>query len=361
MIGCRLNYLEAITPMITQKKRTGRMPIMMLFWVFVLPLIAFGCAIPKSTSEDLVKSYASATETSGKSDEIARLNEKIFSSANLNVDPSDYLLGAGDLIEMKILEASELDTTARVSSRGFISLPLLNEVEVGGLTALETEERIEKLYKEQYIKDPHVSIFIKEHFSQRITLVGQVKNPGTYDYLAKQRLLDVLALAGGLTEKAGPFVQVRRNSASSDSRNMYMVDLEKLIKDGSVELNIAINGGDVIFISEAGTFFVDGAVRHPGSYPLKSKMVLQEAILAAGGFAPYAVKEEVTIVRGEGSDGREIIRIDLEKDPQAQYMEILDHDIVIARDTAWRKMIHGGGFHIGFPGFLSIGYRDPTR
>lgn len=338
-----------------------RLFISMLFWIFLLPLIAFGCALPKSTSEDLVKSYASATKNDGKTDEIARLNEKIFSSANLNIDPSDYLLGAGDLIEVKILEASELDTTARVSSRGFISLPLLNEVEVKGLTTLETEELVEKLYKEQYIKDPHVSIFIKEHFSQRITLVGQVKNPGTYDYLAKQRLLDVLALAGGLTEQAGPFVQIRRNGASADNRNMYMVDLEKLIKEGSVDLNIAINGGDVIFISEAGTFFVDGAVRRPGPYPLKSKMSLQEAVLAAGGFAPYADQEEVTIIRSEGSEGRKIIRIDLEKDQEAQYMEILDHDIIIAKDDAWGKMVHGTGFNIGFPGFLGIGYRDPSR
>ena len=345
--------------MIPYKNRTNRLFLSTLFWVFLLPLIAFGCAVPKSTSEDLVKSYASATEKTSKSKEIEHLNAKIFSSANLNIDPSDYLLGAGDLIEVKILEASELDTTSRLSSRGFISLPLLNEVEVKGLTALETEELVEKLYKERYIKDPHVSIFIKEHFSQRITLVGQVKNPGTYDYLAKQRLLDVLALAGGLTEQAGPFVQIRRNGASPDNRNMYMVDLEKLIKEGNVDLNITINGGDVIFISEAGTFFVDGAVRHPGSYALKSQMNLQEAILAAGGLAPYADQEEVTIIRTEGSQGREIIRVNFENDPEAQSMAILDHDIIIAKDNAWGKMTHGTRFSIGFPGIFSIGYHDP--
>ena len=85
-----------------------RLFISMLFWVFLLPLIAFGCAVPKSTSEDLVKSYASATEKTSKSKEIEHLNAKIFSSANLNIDPSDYLLGAGDLIEVKILEASRI-------------------------------------------------------------------------------------------------------------------------------------------------------------------------------------------------------------------------------------------------------------
>jgi polysaccharide export outer membrane protein len=345
----------------TQQKTINIFPLQKISGAFLILLITFGCSIPKSTSEDLVKSYASVAAKTSKSREIEQLNTKIFSTANLNIDPSDYLLGAGDLIEVKVLEATELDTTSRVSSRGTVSLPLLDQVQLKNLSAAEAEEYIEKLYKEQYIKDPHVSIFIKEHFSQRITLVGQVKNPGTYDYLAKQRLLDVLALAGGLTERAGPLVQIRRNGASPDNQNMYMVDLEKLIKEGNVDLNIAINGGDVVFVSEAGTFFVDGAVRKPGSYPLKSKTTIQEAILAASGFAPYADKNKITIIRRDSLEGRQIIRINLEEDLQAQEMEILDHDIVIAKDTAWGKLVHGTGINIGVPGFLGIGYRNPTQ
>ena len=63
------------------------------------------------------------------------------------------------------------------------------------------------MYKRSFIKDPHVSIFVEEQISQRITLVGQFKNPGTYDYLSNQRLLDVIALGGGLSERAGQVVQ----------------------------------------------------------------------------------------------------------------------------------------------------------
>lgn len=329
-----------------------------LFPVFFFPFLS-GCA-PKSTSESLVKSYTIVSEK-GKTHEIDQLNEKLFAAANLNVNPSDYLLGPGDLIEIKVLETKDLNATVRVTSRGFISVPLLNEVPVKGLTAYETEERIETLLREKYIKDPHVSVFIKEHFSQRITLVGQIKNPGAYDLLARQRLLDVLALAGGLTEKAGPFVQVRRSGASTDSRNTYFIDVDKLIKEGNVQLNIAINGGDMIFISEAGTFFIDGAVRKPGSYPLKSKMILQEAILAGGGFAPYAEKDEVTIIRNQGEEGRKIIRLDFEKDPGAQSMKVMDRDVIIAKDSGWGKMLYGSGINIGIPGFLGIGYRDPSR
>jgi len=330
-----------------------------LILVILLSLCLFGC-VAKSMSESLVKAYSAAPPTETKSDEIDKINEQLFAAANLNVDPGDYLLGPGDLIEIKILETQDLGCTVRVSSRGFISLPLLNEIQVKGQTAYEAEEFIESLYKKQYIKDPHVSVFVKEHFSQRITVVGEVKNPGTYDYLAKQRLLDVLAMAGGLNEKSGPLVQIRRSGAATDSRNMYIVDMDRLIKEGAVELNIEINGGDIIFIPQAGMFFVDGAVRKPGSYLLKSKMNLQEAVLAAGGFAPYAQQNEVTVVRNKGKEGREIIRLDLESDPHAFSLEVVDRDVIIAKDSARGKMSQGGSLWIGMPGIMGFGYHDPA-
>ncbi len=339
-------------------------PLPVTFFLF-FSLVLFGCSLPKSTSDEIVKGYVKSADTGMDQEKINQLNEQLFASANVNVDPSDYLLGAGDLIEVTIFEAEELNTTARVSARGFITLPLLEEVKIKGLTAHKAEEFIENLYKEKYIKDPHVSIFVKEHFSQRITIVGQVKNPGTYDYMGRQRLLDVLALAGGLTEKAGPFVQIRRrgnaNANTNEQKSMYMVDLEKLIKEGSTELNLTINGGDVIFVSEAGTFFVDGAVRRPGSYPLKSKTNLQEAVLAAGGLAPYAVEDEMTIIRTRKNGERAIIKIDLTKDPEANRMRIQDHDVIVVKDSAWGKLVHGSGFNLGFPGIMSFGYRDPSQ
>ena len=139
--------------------------------------------------------------------EISELNEKILSQAQMSSEPGEILIGEGDLLQVSVFEAKELDKTVRVNSRGFVSLPLVGEFQVSGLTAIEAEEKIEEMYKRRFIKDPHVSIFVEEQISQRITLVGQFKNPGTYDYLSNQRLLDVIALGGGLSERAGQIVQ----------------------------------------------------------------------------------------------------------------------------------------------------------
>ena len=149
------------------------------------------------------------------SNEINELNEKILTQAQMTSEPGEILIGAGDLLQVSVFEAKELERTVRVNSRGFISLPLVGEVQVSGLTAIEAEEKIEEMYKRRFIKDPHVSIFVEEQISQRITLVGQFKNPGTYDYLSNQRLLDVIALGGGLSERAGQIVPGTQNPLCS--------------------------------------------------------------------------------------------------------------------------------------------------
>jgi polysaccharide export outer membrane protein len=326
--------------------------------IAVAALVCFlpSCSQNKGINRSLVERYAAASD---KGSEITRLNEQLFAAAQMNVDPSDYLLGAGDLLQITVFESKNLDTTVRVSSRGFVTLPLLGQIHVKGLTAREVEIKIEALYRAKYIKDPHVSVFVKEHFSQRVTLVGQFENPGTYDYLSKQRLLDVMALAGGLTDKAGHTVQIRRSGIMAGEPNVFVVDLDQLINKGRMELNIEINGGDIIFVPEAGNFFVDGAVRRPGSYTLRNKMVIMEALLSAGGVAPYALKDSIVLIRYVEDRGREIIELEL-SNPDHQEMEIQDRDIIIVKTSTWGKVLHGSGINIGIPG-LGVGYHDPER
>jgi polysaccharide export outer membrane protein len=265
-------------------------------------------------------------------DEISRMNEMILSQVQMNSDPGDYLLGEGDLLRISVFEAKELDTTVRVSSRGLVTLPLIETVDVKGLTAIEAEEKIEALYQKQYIKNPHVSIFVEEHISQRITLVGQFKNPGTYDYPTKQRLLDAIALGGGLSKKAGQMVQIRKSRRTQGPPDVVMVDLDQLIRKGNVQQNIEINGGDVLFIPEAGVFFVDGAVKRPGAYAIKHQTVIQEALVEAGGIEPWAVKDKIKLLRLMENGERKIIDLDLGQ-TDIREMAIKDRDILIVDES----------------------------
>lgn len=327
----------------------------------ILLLIGFvcGCAANQPQSGKRPGDINHSFNT-GNHGEITRINEQILASAQAPADAGDYLLGPGDLLQISVFEAKELNSKVRVSSRGSVTLPLLGSVSVKGLSAREAEQKIEGLYRERYIKDPHVGIFIEEHFSRRVTLMGQFRKPGTYDYFSKQRLLDVMALGGGLTDKAGLVVQIRKSSGSPDGQGVFIVDLDQLLKEGNSELNIKINSGDVLFVPEAGVFFADGAVRKPGTYFITHKTTIQEAIMEAGGLAPYADKNKAILVRYEKNGKRQRIDLDLSK-PETFELEVKDRDVLIAEASTYGKLVHGLGLSIGFPGFGYVGYNNPER
>ncbi|MGB5620454.1 MAG: polysaccharide biosynthesis/export family protein [Desulfobacterales bacterium] len=309
-----------------------------LFLILFVVTLVGGCST--ASGPENVRYYLAPNE-------IGELNEKILFQAQMRSDQGEILIGEGDLLQVSVFEAKELDKTVRVNSRGFISLPLVGEFQVSGLTAIEAEEKIEEMYKRSFIKDPHVSIFIEEQISQRITLVGQFKNPGTYDYLSNQRLLDVIALGGGLSERAGQVVQIRRTRYVQGEPNTFIVDLDRLIKEGNVELNIRLNGGDVLFVPEAGVYFVDGAVKRPGAYPIKHQTVVQEGLVEAGGFESYAKKDILKLVRMTESGQRQIIDLDL-NETDSREMALKDRDIIIVGESALGALFKG--FSISFLG-----------
>ena len=322
---------------------------------FVGVLLLFSCTTTGSfpdtqTTEKSIEENTTSTDYYLAEDEIREMNEMILSQASPSTSPGDYLLGEGDLLRVSVFEAEELNATVRVNSRGWITLPLLDTIDVKGLTAIEAEEKIESLYQQQYIKNPHVSIFVEEHISQRITLVGQFREPGTYDYPTKQRLLDVIALGGGLSEKAGQIAKIRKTRSIPGQADIFMVDLDQLIIKGNVKLNIEINGGDVIFIPEAGVFFVDGAVKHPGAYAIKHRTALQEALVEAGGVEPWGVKDKVKLVRVAENGEREILDLDLTQ-PGIKEMDINDRDILMVDSQGVSSFMRGFSVSILGTGF----------
>lgn len=278
-------------------------------------------------------------------------------------DPADYLLGAGDLITVTVFESANLNAEVRVSSRGFVSLPLLDNVEVAGLTAAEAEERIERLYAAKYLHDPHVTVYIKEHVSKQITLVGALVKPGTYDYVSRRRLLDVIAIANGLGAKAGATAYINRSDAKTKQPVTYMVDLDELIKRGNMEQNLVILGGDVVFVPEAGQIFIDGAVRKPGTYPISSKMTVAEGVTLAGGLASYADTGSIKLIRymGKGRQ-REIIKLSYSdlQGGRGDSLVLQDQDIIFAESSSSSVFSSGTGFSLGFMG-TGFNYKNPTN
>ena len=336
--------------------------LMFLFLLLVLLAGLTGCAStrfePTTTIEEFQKHYQ---ESKLKAD---KLNQrKFFTTANLaSPESSEYRLGPGDLLAIQVFEAEELNAEVRVSSRGMITLPMLGPVDVFQLTSTEAEQKIEKLLKEKYLNEAHVSVYIKEHISRQITLVGALKRPGTFDYISQKRLLDVLAMGGGLTEDAGEIVYITRQNRKTGQADSYVIDIEELIHKGRMEYNITIMGGDIVFVPKAGHCFVDGAVRKPGIYPVKRNLTITEAIAQAGGLASYAADDKIELIRYVEKGKREIVRLSYSKlqEGQGDTIFIEDQDVIYVELSGTGIFSSGTGFSLGFMG-TGINYRNPVK
>jgi polysaccharide export outer membrane protein len=296
--------------------------------------------------------------------EIKEFNSRLITqSSGAPASPADYLIGPADLLEVKVFESEKLTSTVRVSSRGQITLPLLGSVDVNALTAREAEEKIENLLKSDgYINNPHVGVFVKEHKSKLVSVVGFVREPGSYELLGRQTLLDSLAAAKGLKDNAGRTVYLTR-AEGNGRREAYVVDLDELLLKGNSEINVVLKPGDVVYVPETGTVFVEGAVRKPGSFPMKERSTtVTHSIAMAGGLTTYANGSDVKLVRHMGNGKREIVEMDLGKIQKGEAEDpiVKDGDAVIVGASIAKRFIYG--LRLNFLlGLVGVGYDPPER
>jgi len=220
----------------------------------------------------------------------------------------EYIIGPKDLLEIEVFGLNDLDTTTRVSEDGLITVALLGEVKVGGLTKSGLEKKLTQLFKERFLKNPQVTVFIKEYRSQKVSLLGAVNNPGDYELLGRQTLLQIISQAGGLTEEAGKDIILIRKQPDG-SNTSQEIPVEDLVEKGDVKLNLVLKPGDIINIPIDKTVrvYVFGQVKNPGALEVKKSNIptLLRAIAQAGGFSERASKGNVNIKR-KNDQGEEI-------------------------------------------------------
>jgi len=163
----------------------------------------------------------------------------------------EYRIGPNNLIEIEVLEAENLRRTVRVNAAGTISLPLIGQLQVAGLTAQEMEERIAARYSEKYMQNPQVSIFIKEFTSESITVEGAVQRPGMFPLTGPMTLLRVIAVAGGFGAIANTSEVMLYRMNEKKVREVAVYDVEK-IRSGKTE-DPVIRGDDLIVVQRDST------------------------------------------------------------------------------------------------------------
>jgi polysaccharide biosynthesis/export protein len=156
-----------------------------------------------------------------------------------------YVIGAGDSLNINVWKEPTLSGTVKVRPDGYITLPLINEVQVIGLTTSQLRQSLENKYKE-FTTDPFVTVRVEGIASSEVFLVGQVGKPGAFPLGGNETLLQLLTRAGGL----GVFADrsnIRVVRRDGDRVTEYIVDYDAIIK-GDLKQDVLLRPGDRIIV-----------------------------------------------------------------------------------------------------------------
>lgn len=219
----------------------------------------------------------------------------------------EYRVGPRDLLEIKVMEIPELNVERRVSDAGTISLPMVGDFPVSGLTAAEVSSGLGTLLKSKYVNRADVSVVIKEFGNKPISILGAVQRPGALNISGRWFLLQAISAAGGLTEAAGRKIYILRKGEKGLSETVE-VPTDDLLRGATQTWDIPIYPGDVVNVPARSTvrIFCIGEVKTPGAIELSAddRITLLSVLSKAGGLTDKASKK-IRIKRRDAS-GRDV-------------------------------------------------------
>jgi polysaccharide export outer membrane protein len=221
-------------------------------------------------------------------------------AADLN---KEYVIAPNDLLEVAVYEEPDLSVTVRVSQNGTINYPLLGNVKASGLSVCQLQDNIRDMLEKDFLVNPQINVFVKEY--AKVSILGQVAKPGSYEMKERLTLTQAIALAGGFTETANT-KSVKVICAGAGKRETLEVDMGRILSKSAPDTEL--KAGDTVIVEEAGQVSIIGQVMRPGIYNLKPGLTVVDAIALAGGFTPIAAQDGVKVIRMLNG-GRKTIRV----------------------------------------------------
>lgn len=295
----------------------------------------------------------------------------------------DYRIGAGDVLEIQVANAPELNQVLPVSAAGEINVLPAGTVVAAGLTAAELEDRVAGLLKDRkLLVEPEILIYIREYKAKQIYATGEFARPGQFVMSQNLTVFDAVLLAGGLGPGAGPFVYLHRRLPGSgligppsagaverpeqerEGTEIVKIDLRPMQQGGTPEPDLLLQEGDSLILPrrQAEYFFVLGEVMRPLDYPLPDNGALtaSQAIARAGGPTRTAKISQGMVVRLDDNGNRQEIKVDFKAilEGRQRDFEIHPNDIIFIPGskirtigegyvTAANAMIAGTAFRLG--------------
>lgn len=221
----------------------------------------------------------------------------------------DYLIGPKDVIAVVIYGEEDYSRPQlTVDTDGTIDYPLIGRVKVGGLSARQVEQELTRRLGPPYLRNPHVSVTVREFRSQRVWVHGAVAKPGMVELKGGATLMNALSAdaAGPLTSDAGSYVLIIHavgGQATGPAKPDQAVNAGDQIRVPRQDFElgrasaIRLRDGDTVFVPSAEKFFVSGEVKQTGSFVLTSDLTVLQALALAGGVTDRGAKNRIEIRR----------------------------------------------------------------
>ena len=214
-------------------------------------------------------------------------NEEKLKTLAANDEEPVYKMNAGDSIEIRVYGHEDLGIVTRIGPDGTVGIAFMGQVKLSGLTIAEGADKIRDGLS-PYVKNPVVSVTVREVVSETATIAGACKSPGVYGVSNNTRLADLYAMAGSSAERLfnGVDVDVADLEHSIFIRNgeLLPVDFVKAICKGDMLHNVRVRKGDYIYIAQRmeASVIICGDVKTPHKRLFEPGMGLVECLTSAG-------------------------------------------------------------------------------
>jgi polysaccharide export outer membrane protein len=211
----------------------GRGPLFFLNLVLALPTFAQQAAPQEAPAPATTPAEKKSTESTA-------------SQAGASATPADYIIGEQDVLVINVWKEPELSGAVIVRPDGKITLPLVNEIRVVGMTPVELQNMLNERLK-PFLNTPQVTISVREINSRKVYVIGQVGKEGSYHINSSTTVLQIIAEAGGLKDFANrKKIYVLRTENGKQSR--YPFNYEDVVRGKSPKQDIILRPGDTIVV-----------------------------------------------------------------------------------------------------------------
>ena len=224
---------------------------------------------------------------------------------------ADYVIGKQDVIAINVWEQPALSKNYIVDLDGTFTFPMIGRVSAAGMSPQQLEAELRRRLDGRFLKNPQITVSVEQYRSQRVFIIGDVKQSGPLPLSRPMTLVEALSVVG-VSNAATEVVVVRGQGATgpvlpapSNAGQTSTIDLRDL-QNGRADSNLDLKDGDTIFVPRPATVFVSGQVKNPGEYVVRRDATVLQALTLAGGVTDRGTIKRLKIVRTVDGKQQEI-------------------------------------------------------